>query len=91
VASAPDIPGHRVTGVLGTGGFAAHSGAGQVLPPDEAAFGSGARAYRCIAHQITGVGTGRAPQARRGEHQQRSSLPSACLQISPRYATDSRM
>jgi len=25
-----------------------------VLPPDEAAFDSGARAYRCIAHVVTG-------------------------------------
>jgi hypothetical protein len=26
----------------------------QVLPPDEAAFGSGQRAYRCVAHPLTG-------------------------------------
>jgi hypothetical protein len=26
----------------------------QVLPPDEAAFDSGQRAYRCVAHQLTG-------------------------------------
>src|SRR5258708_7362452 len=25
-----------------------------VLPPDEAAFASGARAYRCLAHALTG-------------------------------------
>lgn len=26
----------------------------EVLPPDEAAFSSGARAYRCIAHMLVG-------------------------------------
>jgi hypothetical protein len=26
----------------------------EVLPPNEAAFDSGARAYRCIAHVLTG-------------------------------------
>ncbi len=26
-----------------------------VLPPDEAAFNSGARAYRCIAHALSGI------------------------------------
>lgn len=27
----------------------------EVLPPDEAAFDSGARAYRCVAHKIGGA------------------------------------
>jgi serine/threonine protein kinase len=45
-----------------------------VLPPDEAAFDSGARAYRCLAHQSTGPGPSTSqfgPQADRrgrGEH-----------------------
>jgi hypothetical protein len=45
-----------------------------VLPPDQAAFGSGARAYRCLAHQSGGTdpatsqfGRG-ADQRGRGEH-----------------------
>ena len=45
-----------------------------VLPPDEAAFDSGARAYRCLAHQSSGAGPStsqfgrRADQRGRGEH-----------------------
>jgi len=26
----------------------------EIMPPDEAAYGSGARAYRCLAHVLTG-------------------------------------
>jgi len=45
-----------------------------VLPPDEAAFAGGARAYRCLAHQSSGAGPAtsqfgrRADQRGRGEH-----------------------
>jgi len=40
-----------------------------VMPPDEAAFDSGARAYRCVAHSLSGTAPGTSqfgPQAERG-------------------------
>jgi hypothetical protein len=45
-----------------------------VLPPDEAAFGGGARSYRCLARQSSGAAPStsqfgrRADQRGRGEH-----------------------
>jgi hypothetical protein len=41
----------------------------EVMPPDEAAFDSGARAYRCVAHSLSGAAPSTSqfgPQADRG-------------------------